>query len=118
MRIQRYFAREILLAFAVSFLLFFFVFFLNQILLLAEDILKKRAPFDQVAILILAIPGSIVHLILGHIDLILALGLSAGSIPLAYLGANIAVRMRADVLKKLFAGSLVVFAAYFFYSQL
>lgn len=62
MRIQRYFAREILLAFAVSFLLFFFLFFLNQILLLAEDILKKRAPVEQVAILILASLPSILAL--------------------------------------------------------
>lgn len=62
MRIQRYFAREILLAFAVSFLLFFFLFFLNQILLLAEDVLKKRAPVDQVLLLILASLPSILAL--------------------------------------------------------
>ncbi len=62
MRIQRYLAKEIVLAFAVSFLVFFFLFFLNQILLLAEDVLKKRAPFDQVLILIIASLPSILAL--------------------------------------------------------
>ena len=62
MRILRYFAREILLAFAVSFLVFFFLFFLNQILLLAEEILKRKAPLDQVAILVLASLPSILAL--------------------------------------------------------
>lgn len=62
MRIQRYFAREVLLAFAVAFLLFFFLFFLNQILLLAEDILKRKAPAPQVAVLIVASLPSILAL--------------------------------------------------------
>lgn len=62
MKIQRYFAREVLLAFTVSFLLFFFLFFLNQILLLAEDILEKKAPVDQVVILIVASLPSILAL--------------------------------------------------------
>lgn len=81
MRIQRYFAREILLAFAVSFLLFFFLFFLNQILLLAEDILKKKAPFDQVAILILASLPSILALtapFASLLGILLAVGRLAG----------------------------------------
>jgi lipopolysaccharide export system permease protein len=62
MRIQRYLVKEIVLAFAVSFLVFFFLFFLNQILLLAEDVLKKRAPFDQVLLLIIASLPSILAL--------------------------------------------------------
>jgi lipopolysaccharide export system permease protein len=81
MKIQRYFAREILLAFAVSFLLFFFVFFLNQILLLAEEILKKKAPVDQVMILILASLPSILALtapFASLLGILLAVGRLAG----------------------------------------
>jgi lipopolysaccharide export system permease protein len=81
MKIQRYFAREILLAFAVSFLLFFFVFFLNQILLLAEEILKKRAPVDQVLILIAASLPSILALtapFASLLGILLAVGRLAG----------------------------------------
>ena len=47
-----YIIREILFAFAVCFLFFFFVFFVNQILLMAGQILAKRIPFYQVALLV------------------------------------------------------------------
>jgi len=81
MRIQRYFAREILMAFAVSFLLFFFLFFLNQILLLAEEILKRKAPLGQVIILIIASLPSILALtapFASLLGILLAVGRLAG----------------------------------------
>jgi lipopolysaccharide export system permease protein len=37
----------------VSFLFFFFIFFVNQLLLMAQEILTKRVPFNQVALLVL-----------------------------------------------------------------
>jgi len=49
----RYIAREMLLYFFVCFLFFFLVFFVNQILLMAEDILSKKAPVRDVASLII-----------------------------------------------------------------
>ncbi len=52
-RIYRYIAAEGAFSFFVSFLFFFFIFFVNQMLLMAEEILSKRAPPDQVALLIL-----------------------------------------------------------------
>lgn len=81
MRIQRYFAREILLAFAVSFLVFFFLFFLNQILLLAEEVLKRKAPAGQVALLIIASLPSILALtapFASLLGILLAVGRLAG----------------------------------------
>lgn len=48
----RYIARELLLYFGICFLFFFMVFFVNQMLLLAESILKKRVPLAQVARLV------------------------------------------------------------------
>jgi lipopolysaccharide export system permease protein len=81
MRIQRYFAREILLAFAVSFLVFFFLFFLNQILLLAEEVLKRKAPPAQVALLIIASLPSILALtapFASLLGILLAVGRLAG----------------------------------------
>ncbi|GAB1482826.1 LptF/LptG family permease [Treponema sp.] len=48
----RYIASETSFSFFVSFLFFFFIFFVNQLLLMAEDILSKRAPPFQVALLI------------------------------------------------------------------
>jgi lipopolysaccharide export system permease protein len=48
-----YIVSETLFAFFVSFLFFFFIFFVNQLLLMAQEILSKRVPFLQVALLIL-----------------------------------------------------------------
>jgi lipopolysaccharide export system permease protein len=55
-----YIAREILFAFLVCFLFFFFTFFVNQLLLMAGQILSKRVPLYQVALLVLyALPSII-----------------------------------------------------------
>ncbi len=42
--IVRYLLKELFLYFSISFLFFFMMFFVNQILLVAENILKKRVP--------------------------------------------------------------------------
>ncbi len=55
-----YIVRELLLSFLVAFLFFFVVFFVNQLLLMAEDILSKRAPVTDVLLLLLyAVPSEI-----------------------------------------------------------
>ena len=51
--IFRYILKEALFAFLISFLFFFFIFFVNQILLMAKEVLTKHVPFNQVALLIL-----------------------------------------------------------------
>jgi len=48
-----YIMREILFSFLVCFLFFFFIFFVNQLLLMAGQILSKRVPLYQVALLVL-----------------------------------------------------------------
>ena len=50
--IFRYIISETALSFMVAFLFFFFIFFINQILLMAEEILSKKVPLHQVALLI------------------------------------------------------------------
>jgi len=55
-----YISREMLLNFSVCFLFFFLIFFVNQILLMAEDILSKKAPLKDVLLLVLyALPSII-----------------------------------------------------------
>ncbi|MDR1176730.1 MAG: LptF/LptG family permease [Treponema sp.] len=49
----RYVIMEALFSFWVSFLFFFFIFFVNQLLLMAQEILTKHVPFNQVALLVL-----------------------------------------------------------------
>ncbi|MFP3043470.1 LptF/LptG family permease [Treponema primitia] len=55
-----YIVSETLFSFFVSFLFFFFIFFVNQLLLMAQEILTKRVPFNQVALLVLYSLPSIV----------------------------------------------------------
>lgn len=51
-----YLVKELLLYFLIAFLFFFMVFFVNQILLMAEDILKKRVPVMDVALHMVSVP--------------------------------------------------------------
>jgi len=51
--------------------------------------LKRSIGTSLVAVALLAIPGTIVHYLLGHIDLRLAVGLALGVVPGALLGAHI-----------------------------
>jgi lipopolysaccharide export system permease protein len=56
----RYIFKETLFAFLVSFAFFFFIFFVNQLLLMAQDILSKKVPVAQVSLLVVfAIPSII-----------------------------------------------------------
>jgi lipopolysaccharide export system permease protein len=52
-KIWRYIGREFLLSFSVAFLFFFFLFFLNQVLVMAEEIFSKKVAFWDVLKLIL-----------------------------------------------------------------
>jgi lipopolysaccharide export system permease protein len=58
--IFRYIAVETLFAFFVAFLFFFFTFFVNQLLLIAKEILSKKVPPFQVTLLVIyALPSII-----------------------------------------------------------
>ncbi|MDR2049763.1 MAG: LptF/LptG family permease [Treponema sp.] len=54
--------KETLFAFIVCFLFFFFIFFVNQLLLMAGQILSKRVPLFQVALLVFYALPSIIAL--------------------------------------------------------
>jgi len=49
----RHILREMFFSFFIAFLFFFFIFFVNQILLMANQVLEKHVPFDQVALLVI-----------------------------------------------------------------
>jgi lipopolysaccharide export system permease protein len=56
-RIWGYVGREFLLAFAVAFLFFFFIFFVNQVLVMAEDIFSRRvAVWDVLRLVAYSLP--------------------------------------------------------------
>jgi lipopolysaccharide export system permease protein len=55
-----YIFSEMLFAFFVAFLFFFFIFFVNQILLMAQQMLEKKVPLEQVAVLLVYSVPSII----------------------------------------------------------
>ena len=58
--IYLYILGEAFFSFLISFLFFFFIFFVNQLLLMAQDVLTKHVPVAQVALLVLfSLPGVI-----------------------------------------------------------
>lgn len=66
----------------------------------------------------LAIPGTIAHWYLGHIDWNVVLLLSASSIPFSYLGAKLAIRLNSLILEKIFGLMLVAFGLFDFWYSL
>jgi uncharacterized membrane protein YfcA len=56
----------------------------------------------------LAVPGTIVHAALGHIDWAVVVVFGLTSVPLSYLGARVALRSNAQRLERVFGAVLVV----------
>jgi uncharacterized membrane protein YfcA len=56
----------------------------------------------------LAVPGSVVHAALGHIDWSIVAVFAVASIPLSYVGARVAMRSRADRLERVYGAVLAV----------
>lgn len=57
---------------------------------------------------ILAVPGTVIHAALGHIDWLVTLAIAVTSIPASRLGAMVALRTRSDLLERIYGLALVV----------
>jgi len=64
-----------------------------------------------------ALPGSIAHYFLKHVDVKLALLLILGVIPGAYLGSKITIKLRESLVRFLFGLFLLIIALYFAYFE-
>lgn len=62
---------------------------------------------------VLAIPGTMVHMAMGHLDLAVVVLFAIGSIPLSGLGARVALRADVARLERFYGASLVVLGAVF-----
>lgn len=71
--LDAYLTKEFLFSFLVAFLFFFVIFFVNQLLLMAEDILSKRAPLKDVLLLLLYATPSVVAMAVPFASLVGAL---------------------------------------------
>ncbi len=70
--------------------------------------LKTAFACSLVASAILALPGTVVHVALGHVSWWIVLVFGLGSVPLSYLGARVAVRLKLKVLEPVFGLALLV----------
>lgn len=76
----------------------------------------KRAFACSLAVsMVLAVPGTITHAYLGHIDWGIAAVLALGSVPFAYLGARVAIRADARSLERGYGVVLTLLGAFFLF---
>jgi len=73
---------------------------------------KRALATSLVVSAVLAVPGTVAHAALGHIDWTLVLALSLGGIPFSYLGARLAVRLHNTVLPRIYGIALTAFGIY------
>lgn len=110
-----YIVKEMLLYFGVCFLFLFFIFFVNNILLLAEDILSKQAPFKDVALLMLySLPAVIANATPFAALIGTLMGIGRFVSDLEFLAMNaLGVSVRFIMLPVLLVGLLVSIASFF-----
>ncbi|MEW6511653.1 MAG: sulfite exporter TauE/SafE family protein [Bacteroidota bacterium] len=75
--------------------------------------IKKAFACSLAASMVLALPGTIVHAYLGHIDWTVTAALAVGSVPFSYLGAKVAIKTRPRTLERLYGLALTGLGAYF-----
>lgn len=79
---------------------------------------KKAFGNSLLVISIIAVPGSIVHYVLGHIDPWIAIWLTAGIIPGARAGSLLSLRARDRTMLLLFGIFLLVVGVVFLYTEM
>ena len=75
--------------------------------------IKRAFASSLIVSMVLAIPGTIVHASLGHIDWTVTAVLALGSVPFSYIGARTAIRTDAHALERVYGLVLTVLGAYF-----
>ena len=64
---------------------------------------------------VLAVPGTVVHALLGHIDWTLVVVFGAASVPFSYLGARTAMRTNAVGLERIYGAALIALGVTFLF---
>lgn len=80
--------------------------------------MQEAAATSLICVAIYAIPGTIVHSLLSHIDWMLVINLSIGVIPASYLGARVAIILKSKQLQRIFSLFLILFGMYFIFKQI
>lgn len=80
--------------------------------------MKLTSGTSLIAVMILAVPGTITQAVLGNINWVAGIAVACGSIPGAALGAKLIPKVPERQLRFLFAGFLVVAAVLLVVNQL
>lgn len=75
--------------------------------------MQESAAISLICVACFAIPGTLVHWQLNHINWYLVLCLSIGVIPAGYLGSFTAIKLQSNHLQKIFSIFLILFGIYF-----
>ncbi len=94
------------------------VLYVPAILRLFHRPMKVALATSLVVVAMVAIPGSIKHAMMGHIDWKLTGVLCISVIPASFLGAKLALRLRNRTLERIFGIWTLCFGIYFLFSQL
>jgi uncharacterized protein len=79
--------------------------------------MREAAATSLICVAFLAVPGTVTHALLGHINWWLSFYLAIGVIPGTYLGARLSIRQRQVHLRRPFGAFLLLFATYFLITQ-
>ena len=77
--------------------------------------MQEAASTSLLCIAFFAIPGTLVHWKLNHIDWNLVLNLSIGVIPSSYLGSKVGILLKSRQLQMIFSIFLILFGLYFIF---
>lgn len=80
--------------------------------------MREAAATSLVCVAFLAMPGTVTHALLGHINWWLSFYLAIGVIPGTYLGARLSIWQRQVHLRRPFGAFLILFAAYFLVTEI
>jgi hypothetical protein len=72
--------------------------------------LKEALGTSALLATVLAVPGTIVHAALGHIDWTVTLVFALASVPFARAGARVAIRMQVRPLERVYGVALATMA--------
>jgi len=94
------------------------IFFVPAYVILFRIKIKEAIATSLLTVIAMALPGSIIHYNLGHIDLRISASMALGVIPTAYLGAKLDIKTKSKTIMILFGVVMVVFSTYFFINQI
>ena len=94
------------------------IFFVPAYVILFRIKIKEAIATSLLTVIAMALPGSIIHYHLGHIDLRISASMALGVIPMAYLGAKLDIKTKSKTIMILFGVVMVVFSTYFFINQI